>query len=154
SVAFIGALRVLQGLGYGALTGAATALAADITPVARRGEGLGVFSVGANMAQAAAPALGLALFTATGAFEPGFVLASLAAATALLLAFFVPDVRPARLPKVMAETGAAPRPLLSPANMVVRTAFLPAFLQVFGTGAFSLVIAFIPLYARQLALPF
>jgi MFS family permease len=154
SVAFIGALRALQGLGYGALTGAATALVADITPAGRRGEGLGVFSVGGNVSQAAAPALGLALYSVTGAFGPEFALASLAAATALLLAFFVPDVRPARLPTVMAETGPAPRPSLSPSNMVVRSALLPAFLQVFGTGAFSLVIAFIPLYARQLALPF
>src|SRR5262249_31785351 len=39
------------------------------------------------------------------------------------------------------------------ANMVVRSALLSAFLQVFATGAFSIVIAFIPLYARQLDLP-
>jgi MFS family permease len=153
SVASIGYIRVLQGLGYGAFTGAATALMADIIPLSRRGEGLGVFSVGANVAQAAAPGLGLALYTVTGAFGPEFALASLASMTALGLAFLAPEVRPATRPADGKEERGAARPLLSPGNLVARTALLPSFLQVFASGAFSVVIAFIPLYARQLDIP-
>lgn len=53
--------RVVHGLGFGLSTTFAAAIAADVIPAARRGEGIGYFGMGSTVAMALAPAFGLYL---------------------------------------------------------------------------------------------
>ncbi len=53
--------RVLQGIGFGALTTSASAAAADVLPLSRMGEGLAYYSMGNALAQSVGPALALSL---------------------------------------------------------------------------------------------
>lgn len=53
--------RVIHGLGFGLSTTFAAAIAADVIPAARRGEGIGYFGMGSTVAMALAPAFGLYL---------------------------------------------------------------------------------------------
>ena len=48
--------RVIHGLGFGLSTTFAAAIAADVIPAARRGEGIGYFGMGSTIAMALAPA--------------------------------------------------------------------------------------------------
>jgi MFS family permease len=54
-------LRILQGIGWGAATTAATTLIADIAPPKRRGEAMGIFGMASNVAMAIGPALSMIL---------------------------------------------------------------------------------------------
>lgn len=51
--------RVIHGFGFGLSTTFAAAMAADVIPASRRGEGIGYFGMGSTVAMALAPALGL-----------------------------------------------------------------------------------------------
>src|SRR5581483_9465322 len=90
-------LRLVQGVGFGALTASATALAADLVPAARRGEGMGIFNAGSNAAQGFAPALGLGLYAA-GGFGPVFLLGVAIALATLGCALPVRETRPRARP--------------------------------------------------------
>ncbi|MBO6204338.1 MAG: MFS transporter [Selenomonas sp.] len=59
--------RVIHGLGFGLSTTFAAAIAADVIPAARRGEGIGYFGMGSTIAMALAPALGLWLLSKSAA---------------------------------------------------------------------------------------
>lgn len=55
--------RIIQGLGFGLGTTFAAALAVDIIPSSRRGEGVGYFGLGNTISMGIAPALGVMLLT-------------------------------------------------------------------------------------------
>lgn len=55
--------RIIQGLGFGLGTTFAAALAVDIIPASRRGEGVVYFGLGNTVSMGIAPALGVALLT-------------------------------------------------------------------------------------------
>lgn len=55
------ALRFFQGIWFSILTTVTGAIAADIIPMKRRGEGLGYFAMSMNLAMAIGPFLGLSL---------------------------------------------------------------------------------------------
>ena len=74
--------RVIHGFGFGLSTTFAAALAADVIPASRRGEGIGYFGLGSTVAMAMAPALGLWLLS------EGAVNLFLSSITAALLALF------------------------------------------------------------------
>lgn len=54
-------LRLFHGLSFGLLSTATGAIAADVIPAARRGEGLGYFAMAMNLAVVAGPFIGLSL---------------------------------------------------------------------------------------------
>ena len=58
--------RVIHGLGFGLSTTFSAALAADVIPAARRGEGIGYLGLGSTIAMALAPAAGLTLLSDFG----------------------------------------------------------------------------------------
>jgi MFS family permease len=60
--------RIIHGLGFGLSTTFAAAIAADIIPAARRGEGIGYLGLGSTIAMALAPALGIALLVNLGTY--------------------------------------------------------------------------------------
>ena len=63
SVHMLIAARIVQGLGFGLGTTFAAALAVDIIPSSRRGEGVGYFGLGNTISMGIAPALGVMLLT-------------------------------------------------------------------------------------------
>ena len=74
--------RVIQGLGFGLGTTFAAALAVDIIPSSRRGEGVGYFGLGNTVSMGIAPALGVALLTGFSA-DFLFLFATIMAALAI-----------------------------------------------------------------------
>ena len=89
-------VRLLQGVAFASFSTAAFALVADLVPPARRGEGIGVYTMATNVAQATAPAAALALLGAAG-FGAVFGAINAAAALALVLMLFVRVPRPKSL---------------------------------------------------------
>lgn len=82
--------RVLHGLGFGLSTTFTAAIAADVIPAARRGEGIGYLGLGSTVAMAIAPALGIFLLSDLGPaslFLTSAFLSLAAAAAARLCAF-------------------------------------------------------------------
>jgi len=61
-------IRGLQGIGFGMHSTCAGAVAADVLPKSRMAEGIGIFGLSGTIAQAAAPAIGLAVI-APGTME-------------------------------------------------------------------------------------
>lgn len=60
------ALRALHGLSWGFTTTAAGTIAADVVPVARRGEGLGYYGLSNTLAMAVGPSLGILILNRAG----------------------------------------------------------------------------------------
>lgn len=87
SIAMLTAARIVQGLGFGLGSTFAAALAVDIIPSSRRGEGLGYFSTSNAVAMGIAPAAGVSLLTGLGS-DALFGFSFLTAALAMVCAFF------------------------------------------------------------------
>ena len=75
--------RVLHGLGFGLTTTFSAAIAADIIPSVRRGEGIGYFGLGSTVAMALTPAAGVWLIQSYG-FSTMFLVSALSTGVALL----------------------------------------------------------------------
>ena len=78
--------RVIQGLGFGLGTTFAAALAVDIIPPSRRGEGVGFFGLGNTISMGFAPAAGVALLTGYGSTAL-FLLATITPSLALIATY-------------------------------------------------------------------
>lgn len=74
--------RIFHGFGFGLTSTFSAVLAADIIPVARRGEGIGYFGLGSTVAMALAPAFGVWILNVSGAW---LMFISSASATILAL---------------------------------------------------------------------
>lgn len=74
--------RVLHGFGFGLTTTFSAAIAADIIPGARRGEGIGYFGLGSTVAMAVGPAIGVWLISDYG-FVSMFIASALGTGIAL-----------------------------------------------------------------------
>lgn len=94
--------RIIQGLGFGLGTTFAAALAVDIIPASRRGEGVGFFGLGNTISMGLAPAAGVALLTGYGSTAL-FLLATIAPSLALVATYAAGKGQPvhhAVIPKV------------------------------------------------------
>jgi MFS family permease len=81
-------IRLLHGVAFGAASTAAGTIVAQIIPVSRRGEGIGFYSIGAILAVAVGPFIGIFLIHHAD-FRMIFVLTSLLAAASFALSFAV-----------------------------------------------------------------
>jgi len=132
------ALRVMQGLAFAAGFNAASTLAVDLAPPARRAAALGLFGVSTLTTHALAPALG-ELLVRVGGFAALFVVAT--AWSVLGLAIAWPLVPPAR--------AAAPEgPRLGVGGELWATAVTVVCCGV----AFGTVITYVPTFAADRAL--
>lgn len=77
-------LRVLQGIAFGLVSTVCSALAADLLPDSRRGEGISFLGLGTTTAIALSPTLGLWCMEHAG-FHPMFITAAVSILAALLL---------------------------------------------------------------------
>lgn len=92
SVLGIAVLRVLQGVGFGFVTTFCASMAADTLADSRRGEGIGLFSMGTTAAVALSPMVGLAIMNGWG-FVALFI------ATAVVLVFSLITINTVKLPE-------------------------------------------------------
>ncbi len=77
-------LRLFHGLGWGAIPAGGGAMATDLIPIKRRGEGMGYYGLATTLAMAMAPALGLWLMGST--HHPHFFFLFMTSATLSLIA--------------------------------------------------------------------
>lgn len=137
--------RLIQGLGFGLGTTFAAALAVEIIPAGRRGEGVGFFGLGSTVSMGIAPALGVLLLTDNGAMAL-FAFAG----TACLLALggtFCCKTEPA---VQAAETIDKPKekiPFLS--HFFEQGTGLPAFLTMLFGFSYGSVNTFVGLLAEE-----
>lgn len=133
--------RIFHGFGFGLTTTFSAALAADIIPAVRRGEGIGYFGLGSTVAMAMAPAVGVWILNASGAW-----LMFLSSATATILAFL--SVKICNVEKeVIKETSAAKRSLKN--KLFERGTEIPAILTMFFGIGYGSVNTFIAMMAQE-----
>src|SRR5699024_402379 len=81
-------IRFIHGISFGTLTTVTGAVAADIVPSARRGEGMGYFSMAMNIAVVVGPFIGLLLIQHTS-FTTLFIILSIMMVLSFFFSFFV-----------------------------------------------------------------
>jgi MFS family permease len=139
SVPLLMAVRVFHGIGWAAFGTAASALAADLAPVSRRGEAMGYFGVGMNVAMAIGPALGVFLVGRTG-YGALFLTAMVLSAAAALTTLGIAD--PGRKP----GHAAVQRGWRS---FILPSALFPSAVLFTNALTYASVVALLPLYAEQ-----
>lgn len=92
------AVRLLHGVGIAAFTTAYTALVADLAPLARRGEAIGLSGVTNNLGMLVAPWLGT-LVQARWGYGPHFLTAAGIGAASLIVLLPVAEPRPGETPR-------------------------------------------------------
>lgn len=134
--------RVIHGLGFGLSTTFTAAIAADIIPAARRGEGVGYLGLGSTVAMAIAPAVGIFLLVSFGT-QALFPLSALMSLLAIFTAM-VCTIQP-----IKAEL---PAPALhsSIRNRIFEAGTgVPAFLTICFGAAYGTVNTFIAMMAQE-----
>ena len=133
-------LRLLHGVAHGCYLAAAFAYVADLAPIERRGEVMGVYGVANVFSMALFPALGSRIIMKTQDFNYLFTLSALTCALAFLAVTLIdewkPEIKDGR--KIgMLEAG------LKPPVLAASLTFFSASI-VYGS-----VITFLPVYAPQ-----
>lgn len=134
------ALRILHGVAHGAFIAACFAYVADLAPVERRGEVLGIFGVSNVVSMALFPAWGIAIIKSTGNFSALFTLSFGIAAAALLMVVFVREIKP------QAKKEKAESIFVVARQRAVWIASLTLFAAATIYGA---IITFLPVYAPE-----
>lgn len=137
--------RIIHGLGFGLGTTFAAALAVDIIPSSRRGEGVGYFGLGNTVSMGIAPALGVALLTG---FNATFLFAFATIAGLLAMAG-------TKSCKIALPEGPVPRPPQNCSSTSLRDRFFergtafPSFLTMLFGIAYGCVNTFIAMLANE-----
>jgi MFS family permease len=131
---------MVNGLGFGFATTAGGAIAADLVPRSRLGEGMGFYAVTMGLPLGIAPAVGLWL-AGRGQFSALFWLAAMVTAVSLVLALVVRVPRP----PVVRTVGARARIF----SMFERTAVFPSGLMFLLISSFGVILALLALFARE-----
>ena len=139
SVPLLMAVRVFHGVGWAAFGTAASALAADLAPLSRRGEAMGYFGVGMNVAMAVGPALGVFLVGRTG-YGALFLTAMVLSAAAALTTVGIAD--PGRKP-----SGAALQHGWR--SFILPSALFPSAVLFTNALTYASVVALLPLFAEE-----
>lgn len=133
-------LRVLHGIAHGSYLAAAFAYIADLAPVKRRGEVMGIYGVANVVAMALFPALGNFIITSTHSFSMLFMVSVITATGAFLAVFLIDEIKPNESNKQKVSILAIVR---KPAVIVASLTLFTAA-TVYGT-----VITFLPVYAPE-----
>ncbi|MGE4265853.1 MAG: MFS transporter [Deferribacterales bacterium] len=132
-------LRLFHGVAHGCYLAAAFAYVADLAPVQRRGEVMGVYGVANVFAMALFPAWGSRIITATHDFNYLFTLSAITAALSFLSLVMLDDRKPE---KHAGKKGIFEAGLKKPVLVASITFFSAS--TVYGT-----VITFLPVYAPK-----
>jgi MFS family permease len=139
AVPLVMAVRVFHGIGWAAFGTAASALAADLAPLSRRGEAMGYFGVGMNVAMAVGPALGVFLVGRTGygaLFLTAMVLSVAAALTTVGIA--EPERRQGDAPSQRGWR-----------SFILPSAVFPSAVLFTNALTYASVVALLPLFAEK-----
>lgn len=114
-------LRIVQGIGMAMCPTASASMIAELSPLPRRGEGVGMFGMATGVAQMFPPAIGVAV-AATWGFDAVFIIAAVTAGLTLLV------VQPVHEPPSSSagvEGGSVlfPRPALFPMSVFMTVTF-------------------------------
>ncbi|WP_407267857.1 MFS transporter [Radiobacillus sp. PE A8.2] len=137
-------LRFFHGLSFGIVTTATGAIAADVIPDERRGEGLGYFAMAMNLAVVVGPFIGLTLLQFVS-FQALFVCLSIAMLGGVICAILVRV--PIDLEKSILEKGK-----LSIHDLFEVRVLPIALISSLVALSYSSVISFISLYAEEINL--
>ncbi len=132
-------VRLIHGIGFGAVHTIATILIADIVPKNRWGEGQGYFTAFSLLSLAVSPALGFVLYSKLGYVSVFAVTLAITLVT-LLLCFFVPETG-----KKEAKTPSA----ASGRSFLEKGALLPATILALTTWGHGVTVAFIPVFSIE-----
>ncbi|WLR51852.1 MFS transporter [Bacillus tianshenii] len=135
-------LRFFHGIWFSILTTATGAIAADLIPMAKRGEGLGYFAMSMNIAVVAGPFFALTLLQFLS-FTLLFLVLSVVMAVGIIATTFV---------KTTEHHGKVEKRKLSFDDLFERRALPIALVGSFTALAYSSVISFISIYAKSLGL--
>lgn len=139
AVPLVMAVRVLHGVGWAAFGTAASALAADLAPPSRRGEAMGYFGVGTNVAMAAGPAIGVFLVGWSG-YGALFLTAMIVSAAAVLMTVGIAE--PKRAPDAEA-------PRRGWRSFILPSALFPSAVLFTNALTYASVVALLPLFAEE-----
>ncbi|MDL2226042.1 MFS transporter [Deltaproteobacteria bacterium OttesenSCG-928-M10] len=138
------AARFLHGAGFGLAQTLMMALASQIIPPARMGEGMGYLGLGTTLALAIGPFFGIWLMEDFGYFTMFMVVAAFYVASMLMLSL---------LPKIQLAS-ARPDAPVPPIVMVSRRVMIPSVLIFIIGLAMSSVSIFMALYCKEKGLPY
>ncbi|MDP4106475.1 MAG: MFS transporter [Bacillota bacterium] len=146
SLVFLLIIRFIHGAAHGLVTTAAGAIAADLIPDERRGEGTGYYATSMNLAMAVGPFIGI-FISVHGSFQMIFLIGSIVALIDLIVTLFV---------KVL-EIDLSEKELKNPAGFnwrdFMETRALPISVAVFSiTLAYTSLLSFLSLYAKEIDL--
>ena len=139
SVPLVMAVRVFHGVGWAAFGTAASALAAELAPLPRRGEAMGYFGVGMNVAMAIGPALGVFLVGRTG-YGALFLTAMVMASAAALITAGIREPR--------RDHGAAAHQF-GWRSFILPSAVFPSAVLFTNALTYASVVALLPLFAEE-----
>lgn len=141
-------LRFFHGLSFGIASTATGAIAADIVPAKRRGEGLGYYAMSMNLAMVIGPFIGLTLLQYVS-YQILFIILSLIMLVGIMIAFFIQvPVRHDSSPIQMASN----KRKFSVHDLFEVKVIPIGFITLLMTFAYSGVISFLPVYANSLGL--
>lgn len=141
-------LRLIHGVGFGIAATLTGAIAADLIPIQRKGEGLGYFSLFMSLAMVIGPFVGLSIIEAFSSTVM-FMVCILLSACSLVAGLIVTPAPRTPIPdshKQAAEEGKGWRAFIEPGAVPIAvTAALFAF-------AYAGITTFISIYAKELGL--
>ena len=129
-------VRIVHGIGMALFTTAAFALVADLAPVTRRGEALGIWGTVPTMASAIAPFVGLEIRERYGD-NTVFIISAILAGMSFLLVTFMRDPHKEHDPNAAS------------AGLIEKSVFFPAILVISMTFIFGSVSSFVLLFADE-----
>jgi MFS family permease len=127
--------RLLNGVGWGAVTAATATVAADLAPANRRGTVLGIYGTVTGLALAVSPSAGIWLSHHVS-LNTAFVLAAIFGFSAAIAILFLNAPAPARVARPGTQ---------GMSQMFSRTAVAPAAIMLSFTLIYGTVLTFIPL---------
>ncbi len=133
-------LRVFHGIAHGSYLAAVFAYVADLAPLKRRGEVMGVYGVANVVAMALFPAWGSMIIASTHDFSRLFLFSTITAGAAFLTVFFVDEIKPEENQKQTISVWTVAR---QPAVLVASLTFFTA------ATVYGAVITFLPVYAPK-----
>ena len=135
SIAPLIVIRLMQGMSFGIISTATSALVADSVPPKRRGEAVGYFAMSNNLAMAAGPVLGIIIMNSLG-FTNLFLISASIGLMAFVFSVIVRE--PERQPGLISFK----RP-----PIIIRSALFPTSVLYFFALSYGAVNTFVPLYA-------
>ncbi|MFG6115515.1 MFS transporter [Halobacillus sp. MO56] len=138
-------LRLFHGLSFGLFTTVSGAIAADVVPASRRGEGIGYFAMAMNLAVVAGPFIGLSVLQ-FAPFHVLFILLSVFMVSGALSAFLV------NVPKTT-ETGQQTAKITLSLHDLIETKAVPiALISSLVALSYSSILSFLSVYANAIGL--